>query len=147
MKKKIVVMALVLCIASAPTVFAQRKHHGRHGGYNNKHHSRPYFHGFHGGRYYDRLGLEIALARGLFLGSPFWYSATLPPAQTIIYGAPYLTIYQQQVVAQPPVLQQPTTCVEYRIVEGQEHIKQNDGSKIWRSSRYPRIERVQVPCD
>ena len=130
MKKKIVVLALILCIASASTVLAQGKPQGKYGGYQN-----------------DRLEFAVGVARGLFLGSALMYSVTTPPAQTIIYGAPYIITYQQQVVVQPPVLQQQKICVQDRIVNGQGHFTQNDGSKVWRSSRYPIIQRVQVPCD
>ena len=151
MKKKITVLALIVFVASASTAFSRAKHHGKHGGYKHGNHNRSYYHGYRGGHHNDGLEFAVGVAGGLLLGSALTYSATTPPPQTIVYGTPYTTTYQPQVVVQQPVVQQPvvqqpTICVEDRIVNGQWQINQNDGSKIWRSSRYPIIQRVQVPC-
>ena len=141
MKKKIAILALILCVASASTAFARGNKHGKHGGYYNGHHNRSYYHGSRGGGHRnDGLEFAVGVAGGLLLGSALMYSATTPPPRTVVYSAPYTT-YQPQVI-----VQQPTICVEDRIVSGQWQINPNDGSRIWVSSPYPRTERIQVPC-
>jgi hypothetical protein len=140
MKKKITILALILCVASASTVFARGKNHGKHGGYHKGHSSRSYYHGSRGGRHTDGLEFAVGVAGGLILGSALMYSATTPPPQTVVYSAPYTTY------PPPVIVQQPTICVEDRIVSGQWQINPNDGSRVWVSSPNPRTERVQVPC-
>jgi hypothetical protein len=149
MKKKIALLALILCIASTLTAFSRGNNHGQYGDYNNGdngYQNRPYFHKdydrYRGGRYHDDgLELAIGIAGGLLLGSELRYSATRPPRQTVIYGAPYITKQPQVIVKQP------TICVEERITKGQSLTNQNDGSRVWSSSRYPTIQRVEVPCN
>ncbi|MCP4341706.1 MAG: hypothetical protein GY799_23200 [Desulfobulbaceae bacterium] len=140
MKKKIAILALILCVASASTVFARGNNHGKHSGYHNGHNNRSYYQRSHGGHHDDGLEFAIGVAGGLILGSALMYSATTPPPQTVVYRAPYSTY------PPPIVVQQPTICVEDRIVSGQWQINPNNGSRIWVSSPNPRTERVQVPC-
>lgn len=146
MKKKIALLAIILCIASTLTAFSRGNNHGQYGDYSKRHNgynNRPYiYQGGRGGRYHnDGLEFAIGVAGGLFLGSELRYSATRPRRQTVIYGAPYLT-------NQPKIIvKQSTACLEERITKGQSLIKQNDGSRVWSSSRYPIIQRVEVPCN
>jgi len=149
MKKKIALLATILCLASTITAFARGNNHGRYGGYHNGengYQNRPYFHKgydrYRGGRdYHDGQEFAIGVAGGLLLGSGLRYSATRPPRQTVIYGAPYI-INQPQIV-----VKQSTICLEERITKGQSLVNRKDGSRIWSSSRYPIIQRVQVPCN
>ena len=126
MKKKIAILALMLCVVSTSTAFA-RGYDGNHGGY------------YRGGHHGDGLGVAVGVVGGLILGSALMYSAA-PPPQTVVYGAPY-TSYQPEVV-----VQQPRVCVEDRSITGEWQISRYDGRQVWVSFPYPVIQRVQVPC-
>ncbi len=141
MKKKIAVLALMLCVVSTSSAFARGYGHGYYGGgYNNGYHGRSDYYGHHRGSHHnDGLGIAVGVMGGLLLGSALMYSAT-PPPQTVVYGAPY-TSYQPGVV-----VQQPRVCVEDRRISGEWQISQFDGRQVWVSFPYPVTQRVQVPC-
>jgi hypothetical protein len=136
MKKKIAILAILLCVASTSTAFA-RGNHGYHGG---GYHGRSYYNGHHhySRHHNDGLGIAVGVVGGLILGSALAQSAT--PPQTVVYGSPYTT-YQPEVV-----VQQPRVCVEDRRITGEWQISQFDGRQVWVSFPYPVIRRVQVPC-
>lgn len=136
MKKKIAILALMLCVASTSTAFA-RGNYGNHGG---GYHGRSDYYGYHSRSHHnDGLGIAVGIMGGLILGSALMYSA-MPPPQAVVYGSPYNS-YQPEVV-----VPQPRICVEDRRISGEWQISQYDGRQIWVSFPYPIIQRVQVPC-
>jgi hypothetical protein len=136
MKKKIAILALMLCVASTTTAFARGNGYGNHGGY----YGHGGYNGYHGRSHHnDGLGLAVGLMGGLVLGSALMYSAA-PPPPAVVYGSPY-TAYQPEVV-----IEQPRVCVEDRRVSGEWQISPYDGRQIWVSFPYPVTQRVQVPC-
>ncbi len=138
MKKKIAVLALMLCVVSTSTAFARGGRGDHRGGYSN--HGGGYNHGYYrGGRHDDGVGIAVGVVGGLLLGSAL-VSAAAPPPQTVVYGSPYTT-YRQEVV-----VQQPRVCVEERHISGEWQISQYDGRQVWVPFAYPVTERVQVPC-
>lgn len=131
MKKKIAVLAMILCVAGTTTAFAR-------GGYH--YYDRGYSHGYYGGRHHHNgLGIAFGVMGGLLLGSAL-ISAAAPPPPAVVYGQPY--------AAYPPdvVVRQPQICVEDRVVSGEWQISQYDGRQIWVSYPYPLSRRFQVPC-
>lgn len=140
MKKKIAVLAPILCVASTSIAFARGNNHRHHGGYNNGYHLRSNDYGYRGGGHHnDGFGIAVGVVGGLLLGSALLYSAP-PPPRTVVYKAPY-TAYQPEVV-----VRQPRICVEDRIVNGQWQISKYDGRQVWVSFPNPVSQRVQVPC-
>lgn len=146
MKKKIAILALMLCVTTvttAATAFARygNGNYGRyygHGGYSHGYRGSYYSHGGYS-HHNDGAAIAVGVMGGLLLGSALMYSAA-PPPRTVVYGSPYTT-YQPQVV-----VQQPRVCVEERLVSGEWQISQFDGRQVWVSFPYPMTQRVQVPC-
>jgi hypothetical protein len=134
MKKKIALLAMILCLAGTTTAFARG---GYRGGYH--YYDRGYSHGYYGGRHHDNgVGIAFGVMGGLLLGSALVHAAAPPP--TVGYGYPY--------AAYPPavVVRQPQICVEDRVVNGEWQVSQYDGRQVWVSYPYPLTQRVQVPC-
>jgi len=136
MKKKIAVLAIMLCVAASSTAFARGGYNNHGGGYSN--HGGGYNHGYRGGRHNDGLGIAVGVVGGLLLGSALYSAA---PPQTVVYGSPYPT-YQPEVV----VVRQPRVCVEDRQITGEWQNSRYDGRQVWVPFAYPVIQRVQVPC-
>ena len=145
MKKKIALLAVMLCVTGTTTAFARG---GYRGGYHN--YDRGYSHGYYGGGHYgggyyggghhhDGVGIAFGVMGGLLLGSAL-VSAAAPPPPTVVYGNPY-PVYPPTVV-----VRQPQICVEDRVVSGEWQISQYDGRQVWVSYPYPVTQRVQVPC-
>lgn len=136
MKKKIAILALMLCVVSTSNAFARGRGHGYYG---DSHYGRSYY-GYHGRSHHnDGLGIAVGVMGGLILGSALMYSVA-PPPRTVVYGSPY-TSYQPEVI-----VQQPRICVEDRRISGEWQISQYDGRQVWVSFPYPITQRIQVPC-
>lgn len=128
MTKKIAMLAILLCMASASSVLAR--------GYYNNHD----YYGHRGDGYHrNGLGIAVGVMGGLILGSAL-ISAATPQPPVISYGYPETT-YQQQVV-----VQRPRICVEERIIHGEWQISRYNGRRVWVSFPYPVTQNVQVPC-
>jgi hypothetical protein len=157
MKKKIAVLAIMLCVVSSSTTFARDYNHGGHDrGYNNRSHYSERHRGGHdrgydnrshysrrhrGGHHNDGLGIAFGVVGGLLLGTALISSATPPPPPpTVVYGSTYPT-YQPGVI-----VQQPRICVEDRVVGGEWRTSQYDGRQVWVSFPYPVTQAVQIPC-
>lgn len=125
MKTKIMALVVLVCVASASSVWARGNHHSGHGGYY--HHSH---------RHHKGLGVAAGVVGGLLLGSALVSAATAPP--TVVYEYP-ATTYR-------PVIRQPRICVEERIAHGEWRTSRYDGRQVWVSFSYPVTERVEVPC-
>lgn len=133
MKKKLVALVIMLCVASPSLAFARGNGHGNYGGYHN----RPHSYSHHGGGHHNNgLGIAFGVMGGLLLGSALMY----PPPPPVVYGAPYPP-YPAEVV-----VQQPRICVQDRIINGQWQIDSQSGRRIWVPFAYPVSERIQVPC-
>ena len=139
MKKKIAVLAIILCLATTSTVFARGNSHGSHGGYGNSHHYGSSHYGFRGGHRDHGLGIAVGVVGGLLLGSALVHAATPPPAR-VVYGAPYPP-YQPGVV-----VQEQRICLEDRVVSGEWQISNYDGRQVWVPFPYPVTQRVRIPC-
>jgi hypothetical protein len=135
MKKNILAVATILCLASTSTAFARGNEHGRDYGHSNRggysHESRD--------RHHDNgLGIVLGVAGGLLLGSALLSEP--PPPRAVVYQAPY-PVYQPEVI-----VRQPTICLEDRRVDGEWQVDRYNGRQIWVSFPYPVTRRVQVPC-
>lgn len=130
MKKKILAVAMILCLAAASTVFARGYAHGNRGGYN---------HGYHDGHMNNGLGIVLGVAGGIILGSALLYSPP-PPPTVVVHDYPYPT-YQPEVI-----VRQPRICVEERVVDGEWQVNRYDGRQVWVPFQYPVTRRIQVPC-
>jgi hypothetical protein len=136
MKKKIAVIAILLCFVSVSPVLAR----GYHGNYNDNYYGRSNHYGHHGsGHHRNGLGIAVGVVGGLLLGSAL-ISAANPQPSTVVYGYPSVT-YRQ-----PVVVERPRVCVEERIVNGEWQVSRYDGSQVWVSFPYPVTQNVQVPC-
>lgn len=138
MKKKILAVATILCLAGTSTVFARGYGHGNHGGYSHGY-SHGYSRGYSGGHHDNDLGIVLGVAGGLILGSALLYSAQ-PPPRTVVYDNPY-PVYQPEVI-----VRQPRVCLEDRVVDGEWQVSRYGGRQIWVPYQYPVTRRVQVPC-
>jgi len=136
MKRKLAVIALILCLAGTSTAFARGYGHRGHGGY----HGGSHYYGYRGHRHHGHgLGIAFGVAGGLLLGSALLHAAT-PPPRTVVYGAPYAP-YQPGVI-----VRQPGICVEDRAITGEWRINRYNGRQFWVPYQYPVVRRFQVPC-
>ncbi len=136
MKKKIALMAILLCVVSVSPVLAR----GYYNDHSNNYHSRSAYYGHHGGHHYrNGLGIAVGVVGGLLLGSALVSTAT-PQYSSAAYRYPDVT-YQQ-----PAVVQRPRICIEERIVNGEWQVSRYDGRQVWISFPYPVTQNVQVPC-
>ena len=132
MKKKIIALMTLLCLAGSSAAFARGYDHGyrgHHNGYRGSYHH----HSDNG------LGIALGVAGGLLLGSALIYAVTPPPPAPVVYDY-RPPIYQSEVIVQPP----PRTCFEEQLVSGEWQMSR--GRQVWVSYPNPVTRRVQIPC-
>ncbi len=135
MKKNIIAVVAILCLAGTSTSFARGYEHGRsyghnkHGGYSHEYRDRHHDNG---------LGIVLGVAGGLILGSALLSEP--PPPRPVVYASPY-PVYQP-----PVIVQQPRICIEDRRVDGEWQVDRYTGRQFWVSFPYPVTRRVEVPC-
>jgi len=132
MKKKIIAVMTIFCLAGTSAAFAGGYKHGHYGHYGH------YGHGYHSGHHDNDLGIVLGVAGGLLVGSALLYAATSPPPPAVVYD------YQPPAYQPEVIVRQPRVCVEDRVVDGEWQVSR--GRQVWVSFPYPVTRRIQVPC-
>jgi hypothetical protein len=133
MKKKIIAVITLLCLAGTSAAFARGYNHGYRGHYT----------GYRGGYHHhgDGLGIALGVAGGLLLGSALFYAASPPPPP-----APVVYDYRPSSYQPEVIVQQPRVCFEEMVVGGEWQASRYDGRQVWVPYSSPVRSRVQVPC-